>query len=73
MYRVRQARLKEVIMPMVNPLNPRNVNEVLRRDRTLREESLRRESGYDDEPSSRQKPKVSLVRMLAKLIGGRSK
>jgi hypothetical protein len=37
-------------MPMVNPLNPPNVNEVLRRDKALREESLRRESGYDDEP-----------------------
>jgi hypothetical protein len=59
-------------MPTVNPLNSPNVNEVLRRDKALREESLRRESGYDDEPSSRPRPKANLLRKLAKLIGGRS-
>jgi hypothetical protein len=57
-------------MPMVNPLNPRNVNEVLRRDRVLRAETSGREHGYDDEPSSGPKRKWQL-RHLVKLIGGK--
>jgi hypothetical protein len=58
-------------MPMVNPLNPRNVNEVLRRDRVLRAETAGREHRYREEPSSRPKRKWYL-RSLVKLIGGRS-
>jgi hypothetical protein len=58
-------------MPMVNPLNSRNVNEVLRRDRVLRAETSGREHGYADEPSSRSKRRWHL-RDLAKRIVGRS-
>jgi hypothetical protein len=71
MYRFVRAGIKEVIMPMVNPLNPRNVNEVLRRDKVLRAETSRREHEYGDDPLSRPKRKWHL-RNLVKLIGGRS-
>jgi hypothetical protein len=57
-------------MPMVNPLNPRNVNEVLRRDKVLRAETSGREHGYAGEPSSRPRRKWH-IRTLAKLIVGR--
>jgi hypothetical protein len=57
-------------MPMGNPLNSPNVNEVLRRDKILRAETSGREHGYADEPSSRPKRKWHL-RNLAKLIAGR--
>jgi hypothetical protein len=36
-------------MARENPLNPPNVNVVLRREANLRQESLRRETGYEDE------------------------
>jgi hypothetical protein len=71
MYRFVRAGIKEVIMPMVNPLNPRNVNEVLRRDKVLRAETSRREHEYGDDPLSRPKRKWHL-RNLVNLIGGRS-
>ena len=58
-------------MPMVIPLNSRNVNEVLRRDKVLRAETSRREHEYGDDPLSRPKRKWHL-RNLVKLIGGRS-
>jgi hypothetical protein len=70
MYRFFQAGVREVIMPMVNPLNSHNVNEVLRRDKVLRAETSGREHGYADE-SSRPKRKWRL-RDLAKRIVGRS-
>jgi hypothetical protein len=55
-------------MPMVNPLNPRNVDEVLRRDRALRHES---EIGYDRGSRPRPKQKSKLIRKLAMFIAGR--
>jgi hypothetical protein len=67
-----QNGTREVIVPGVNPLNPPNVNEVLRREEALRQETMRRESGYDDEPWSRPKRKRKLIRKLAKFITGTS-
>jgi hypothetical protein len=58
-------------MPMVNPLNSPNVNEVLR-DEALRQETLHRQTGYDNEPSSCPQRTRTVLRKLAKLIGGRS-
>ena len=58
-------------MPMVNPLNSHNVNEVLRRDKVLRAETSGREHEYGDDPLSRPKRKWHL-RDLAKRIVGRS-
>ena len=58
-------------MPMVNPLNSRNVNEVLRRDKVLRAETSGREHEYADGLSSRPRRKWHL-RDLAKRIVGRS-
>jgi hypothetical protein len=55
-------------MPGVNPLNPPNVNEVLRRD-----QALRRETGYDHESWPRPKRTSRLIRKLAMLISGRRK
>jgi hypothetical protein len=63
-------RHQEVIVPGVNPLHPPNVNEVLRRKEALRQETSRRESGYDDESWSRPKRKRKLARKLAKFITG---
>jgi hypothetical protein len=58
-------------MPGVNPLNSRNVDEVLRRDRALRRETSGRDIGYDEESRSRPKRKSQLIRRLAKFIAGR--
>jgi hypothetical protein len=58
-------------MPMGNPLNSRNVNEVLRRDKILRAETSGPEHEYADGPWSRPKRKWHL-RDLAKRIFGRS-
>jgi hypothetical protein len=55
-------------MPGVNPLNPPNVNEVLRRD-----QALRREAEYHDEPWSHPNWTSRLIRKLAMLINGRRK
>jgi hypothetical protein len=63
-------------MPGVNPLRPPNVNEVLRRGQALRQEmarqdTMRREIGYNDDSWSRPKRKRKLIRKLAKFIAGR--
>ena len=72
MYRVMGVGIREVIMPMVNPLNSPNANEVLRRDKILRQETLGRQSGYASEHSQRPNRTKNLLRTLAKLIGGRT-
>jgi hypothetical protein len=57
-------------MARENPLNPPNVNEVLRREANLRQESLRRETGDEDESGVRRNK--SLIQKLVDRITGRS-
>jgi hypothetical protein len=52
---------------MVNPKNPRGVNEVLRR-----QEVLRHTAEHDYEFSSRPERKRKLFRRLARFLTGRS-
>lgn len=59
-------------MPGVNPLRPPNVDEALRREQALRQETMRREAGYDDESLPHPEQKRKLIRKLAKFITGRS-
>jgi hypothetical protein len=57
-------------MSRENPLNPMNVNEVLRRERNLRQDTLRRESGSDYDTRPRRESK--LIRKLVSLFTGRN-
>jgi hypothetical protein len=57
-------------MSRENPLNPVNANEVLRRERNLRQDTLRRESGSDDDTRPRRASK--LIRKLVSLFTGRN-
>jgi hypothetical protein len=59
-------------MPGINPLRPPDVNEVLRREKALREELQHRGPEYYGESLSLPKRKRKLLRNLAKFITGRS-
>jgi hypothetical protein len=54
-------------MPFINPVNPPNVNEVLRRDAAVRQDAA-----HFYESSSQPQRKRKLIRALAKLLPGGS-
>jgi hypothetical protein len=57
-------------MPMVNPLNSPNANEVLRREKALRQETIRRQPADGDESSGKRK---GWFARLADIINGRGR
>jgi hypothetical protein len=57
-------------MPLVNPLNSPNANEVLRRDKALRQETLRRQPADSDGSSGKRK---GWFARLAEIINGQGR